>query len=68
MEQYMNSDGNIIDSGMQVQCFNFNYGSLSSLNGVQSEVVKSMDKLPLSIQAKILIKVYELTEKYLTEH
>ena len=67
MEQYMNNN-DVINSGMQVQCFNFNYGSLSSLNGVQSEVVKSMDKLPLSVQAKILIKVYELTEKYLTKH
>lgn len=66
MEQYMNNNGTT-NSEMQVQCFNY-YGSLSSLNGVQSEVVKSMDKLPLSVQAKILIKVYELTEKYLTKH
>lgn len=63
MEQYMNNNGTT-NLGMQVQCFNYGF----SLNGVQSEVVKSMDKLPLSVQAKILIKVYELTEKYLTEH
>lgn len=63
MEQYMNNN-DVINSGMQVQCFNYGF----SLNGVQSEVVKSMEKLPLSVQAKILIKVYELTEKYLTKH
>lgn len=62
MEQYMNNNGTT-NSGVQT----FNYG-LSSLNGIQSEVVKSMEKLPLSVQAKILIKVYKLTEKYLTKH
>lgn len=61
MEQYMNN--NSTNSG--VQTFNYN---AASLNGIQSEVVKSMDKLPLSVQAKILIKVYKLTEKYLTKH
>lgn len=60
MEYCSNNNG--ANSGVQ----NYNYNS-PVLNGIQSEVIKSMDKLPMSAQAKILLKVYKLTKKYLTK-